>query len=148
MNIALEKTEEWVNGQKRRTYGDAFVRGNNGTLPPPFPPLSLAIPRPHAFTDQSENPQSCTSPPSRRAMRAEGMGHSSGACCAPGRSAALRNRRRSLTTPPSAVTMMAVERERTAPPVLRRSHGSAPRRLVRVMAARTKDARMAPWEYV
>lgn len=32
MNIALEKTEEWVNGQKRRTYGDAFVRGNNGNL--------------------------------------------------------------------------------------------------------------------
>lgn len=30
MNIALEKTEEYVNGQKRRTYGDAFVRGNNG----------------------------------------------------------------------------------------------------------------------
>lgn len=32
MNIALEKTEEYVNGSKRRTYGDAFVRGNNGTL--------------------------------------------------------------------------------------------------------------------
>ncbi len=30
MNIALEKTEEYVNGVKRRTYGDAFVRGNNG----------------------------------------------------------------------------------------------------------------------
>ena len=30
MNIALEKTEEFVNGAKRRTYGDAFVRGNNG----------------------------------------------------------------------------------------------------------------------
>lgn len=30
MNIALEKTEEYVNGQKRRSYGDAFVRGNNG----------------------------------------------------------------------------------------------------------------------
>ena len=30
MNIALEKTEEYVDGQKRRTYGDAFVRGNNG----------------------------------------------------------------------------------------------------------------------
>lgn len=30
MNIALEKTEEFVNGVKRRTYGDAFVRGNNG----------------------------------------------------------------------------------------------------------------------
>ncbi|KAI9843194.1 MAG: U4/U6-U5 snRNP complex subunit lsm6 [Sclerophora amabilis] len=30
MNIALEKTEEFVNGQSRRNYGDAFVRGNNG----------------------------------------------------------------------------------------------------------------------
>lgn len=30
MNIALEKTEEYVNGVKRRAYGDAFVRGNNG----------------------------------------------------------------------------------------------------------------------
>jgi U6 snRNA-associated Sm-like protein LSm6 len=30
MNIALEKTEEFVNGQLRRSYGDAFVRGNNG----------------------------------------------------------------------------------------------------------------------
>lgn len=30
MNIALEKTEEYVNGKKRRSYGDAFVRGNNG----------------------------------------------------------------------------------------------------------------------
>lgn len=30
MNIALEKTEEYVDGQRRRTYGDAFVRGNNG----------------------------------------------------------------------------------------------------------------------
>ncbi|KAG6014861.1 U4/U6-U5 snRNP complex subunit lsm6 [Claviceps lovelessii] len=29
MNIALEKTEEYVNGMKRRDYGDAFVRGNN-----------------------------------------------------------------------------------------------------------------------
>ncbi|KAG6037849.1 U4/U6-U5 snRNP complex subunit lsm6 [Claviceps sp. LM77 group G4] len=29
MNIALEKTEEYVNGAKRRDYGDAFVRGNN-----------------------------------------------------------------------------------------------------------------------
>lgn len=30
MNIALEKTDEYVNGTKRRAYGDAFVRGNNG----------------------------------------------------------------------------------------------------------------------
>ncbi|CAI7651931.1 unnamed protein product [Penicillium manginii] len=29
MNIALEKTEEFVNGKLRRNYGDAFVRGNN-----------------------------------------------------------------------------------------------------------------------
>lgn len=32
MNIALEKTEEFVNGKLRRSYGDAFVRGNNGSL--------------------------------------------------------------------------------------------------------------------
>ncbi len=30
MNIALEKTEEYVNGEHKRSYGDAFVRGNNG----------------------------------------------------------------------------------------------------------------------
>ncbi|KAK3941828.1 hypothetical protein QBC46DRAFT_381545 [Diplogelasinospora grovesii] len=29
MNIALEKTEEYVDGVKKRSYGDAFVRGNN-----------------------------------------------------------------------------------------------------------------------
>lgn len=32
MNIALEKTEEYVNGKLRRNYGDAFVRGNNGNV--------------------------------------------------------------------------------------------------------------------
>lgn len=32
MNIALEKTQEFVNGTKRREYGDTFVRGNNGML--------------------------------------------------------------------------------------------------------------------
>lgn len=32
MNIALEKCQEFVNGQFRRDYGDAFVRGNNGEL--------------------------------------------------------------------------------------------------------------------
>lgn len=32
MNIALEKAEEFVNGNLRRSYGDAFVRGNNGSL--------------------------------------------------------------------------------------------------------------------
>ena len=33
MNIALEKTEEYVDGAKKRSYGDAFVRGNNGDTP-------------------------------------------------------------------------------------------------------------------
>lgn len=33
MNIALEKTEEFVNGKLRNSYGDAFVRGNNGSYP-------------------------------------------------------------------------------------------------------------------
>lgn len=31
MNISLEKCEEHVEGVKKRSYGDAFVRGNNGT---------------------------------------------------------------------------------------------------------------------
>jgi U6 snRNA-associated Sm-like protein LSm6 len=33
MNISLEKCEEHVDGVKRRSYGDAFVRGNNGIVP-------------------------------------------------------------------------------------------------------------------
>ena len=32
MNIALEQTEEYVNGVLTNSYGDAFVRGNNGEL--------------------------------------------------------------------------------------------------------------------
>uniref|UniRef100_A0A914S004 Sm domain-containing protein n=1 Tax=Parascaris equorum TaxID=6256 RepID=A0A914S004_PAREQ len=32
MNIALEQTEEYSNGQLKNKYGDAFIRGNNGTL--------------------------------------------------------------------------------------------------------------------
>jgi U6 snRNA-associated Sm-like protein LSm6 len=30
MNIALEQTEEHVNGKVTNKYGDAFIRGNNG----------------------------------------------------------------------------------------------------------------------
>ena len=30
MNIALEQTEEHVNGRVTNRYGDAFIRGNNG----------------------------------------------------------------------------------------------------------------------
>uniref|UniRef100_A0AC34FXI0 Sm domain-containing protein n=1 Tax=Panagrolaimus sp. ES5 TaxID=591445 RepID=A0AC34FXI0_9BILA len=29
MNIALEQTEEYQNGQLKNKYGDAFIRGNN-----------------------------------------------------------------------------------------------------------------------
>lgn len=32
MNIAMEQTEEYVNGQLKNKYGDAFIRGNNGTF--------------------------------------------------------------------------------------------------------------------
>ena len=29
MNIALDQTEEYSNGQLKNKYGDAFIRGNN-----------------------------------------------------------------------------------------------------------------------
>ena len=29
MNIYLEQTEEYVNGQLKNKHGDAFIRGNN-----------------------------------------------------------------------------------------------------------------------
>ena len=32
MNIALEQTEEYVGGQLKNKYGDAFIRGNNGNV--------------------------------------------------------------------------------------------------------------------
>lgn len=32
MNIAMEQTEEYVNGQLKNKYGDAFIRGNNGNF--------------------------------------------------------------------------------------------------------------------
>ncbi|KAM3288888.1 sm-like protein LSM36B [Capsicum chacoense] len=32
MNIAMEQTEEYVNGQLKNKYGDAFIRGNNEFL--------------------------------------------------------------------------------------------------------------------
>ncbi len=30
MNIAMEQTEEYVDGQLKAKYGDCFIRGNNG----------------------------------------------------------------------------------------------------------------------
>jgi U6 snRNA-associated Sm-like protein LSm6 len=32
LNIAMEQTEEYENGQLKARYGDCFIRGNNGTL--------------------------------------------------------------------------------------------------------------------
>jgi small nuclear ribonucleoprotein (snRNP)-like protein len=42
MNIALEKTEEYVAGRLRNRYGDVFIRGNNGTSSAPFTQLRQA----------------------------------------------------------------------------------------------------------
>ena len=30
MNIALENSIEWVNGEQKNDYGECFIRGNNG----------------------------------------------------------------------------------------------------------------------
>lgn len=30
MNIAMEQTEEYIDGQLKNKYGDCFIRGNNG----------------------------------------------------------------------------------------------------------------------
>ena len=32
MNVAMEQAEEHVDGQLRSSYGDCFIRGNNGSL--------------------------------------------------------------------------------------------------------------------
>jgi len=31
MNIAMEQTEEYIDGELQAKYGDCFIRGNNGT---------------------------------------------------------------------------------------------------------------------
>jgi U6 snRNA-associated Sm-like protein LSm6 len=32
LNIAMEQTEEYVDGQLKNRYGDCFIRGNNGKM--------------------------------------------------------------------------------------------------------------------
>jgi small nuclear ribonucleoprotein (snRNP)-like protein len=32
MNVAMEQTKEFVNGQLTNSYGDTFIRGNNGKM--------------------------------------------------------------------------------------------------------------------
>uniref|UniRef100_A0AAX7UD44 U6 snRNA-associated Sm-like protein LSm6 n=1 Tax=Astatotilapia calliptera TaxID=8154 RepID=A0AAX7UD44_ASTCA len=41
MNIAIEQTEEYVNGQLKNKYGDAFLRGNNDTRHALYPVCDL-----------------------------------------------------------------------------------------------------------
>jgi len=47
MNIALEQTEEYVNGVLKNKYGDTFIRGNNGNFS-----FSFCSPRPISITRQ------------------------------------------------------------------------------------------------
>ncbi|PKA54838.1 putative small nuclear ribonucleoprotein F [Apostasia shenzhenica] len=42
MNIAMEQTEEYVNGQLKNKYGDAFIRGNNGRSSDNVPSCTIA----------------------------------------------------------------------------------------------------------
>ena len=43
MNIAMEQTEEYVDGQLKAKYGDAFIRGNNGTHYPCANQMTLRV---------------------------------------------------------------------------------------------------------
>jgi hypothetical protein len=44
MNIAMEQTEEYVNGQLKAKYGDTFIRGNNGVHCRRNPPSMVLLP--------------------------------------------------------------------------------------------------------
>lgn len=59
MNIALEHTEEYVNGVKKNEYGDAFIRGNNGKPHPPSSELTLP-PCQTELTDAHSLPPICS----------------------------------------------------------------------------------------
>ena len=43
MNVAMEQTEEYQDGQLKAKYGDAFLRGNNGANLCEFAAFSLKI---------------------------------------------------------------------------------------------------------
>ena len=49
MNIAMEQTEEYVNGQLKAKYGDTFIRGNNGAFCSP----SLSLPSTDCFRSRA-----------------------------------------------------------------------------------------------
>ena len=52
MNIALEGTTEWVNGEAKSSYGDAFIRGNNGESKS-FTEAQVILLMPVAFSQHS-----------------------------------------------------------------------------------------------
>jgi len=52
MNIAMEQTEEYENGQLKAKYGDAFIRGNNGAFPA-TDRIALRTPNPGSIFDSS-----------------------------------------------------------------------------------------------
>jgi len=56
MNIAMEQTEEYVNGQLKAKYGDTFIRGNNG-MPRK---RALSTPHMHLLCVRLAAAQSCT----------------------------------------------------------------------------------------
>jgi U6 snRNA-associated Sm-like protein LSm6 len=56
MNIAMEQTEEYVNGQLKAKYGDTFIRGNNG-MPRK---RALSTPHMHLLCVRRAAAQSCT----------------------------------------------------------------------------------------
>lgn len=63
MNIAMEQTEEYVNGQLKNKYGDCFIRGNNGALPLLRAVSHMPAALTHAFTCSVPLLQSFTSAP-------------------------------------------------------------------------------------
>lgn len=56
MNIAMEQTEEYVEGQLKNRYGDCFIRGNNGE--PPSPGVLLT----NLIRNKQLQPIGCTGP--------------------------------------------------------------------------------------
>ena len=58
MNIAMEQTEEYVDGQLKNRYGDCFIRGNNGK--PCFVMHEALLPTSHCHcTLMSRTNQTC-----------------------------------------------------------------------------------------
>ena len=55
MNIALEQTEEHVNGKVTNRYGDAFIRGNNGKCVSRCPAVTAHLLFPQYCTFRQQN---------------------------------------------------------------------------------------------